>query len=84
MIAATIAGATLQSTRTSLRLSQSALARLLAGVSRFKICAYELGAGTLTPEEQSRILTALNLEAERLREISCDIQFDRNSGHRAE
>jgi len=44
-------------------------------VSRFKICTYELGDGSLTAEEQYRIQAALRAEAERLRAISPQIQF---------
>jgi len=42
----------------------------LSSVSRFKICTYELGDGSLTAEEQTRIREALQAEAERLRQIS--------------
>jgi len=49
------------------------LARL-SGVSRFKICIYELGDGSLTEDEQSRIREALHAEAERLRNISINIE----------
>jgi hypothetical protein len=48
--------------------SQSKLSRL-AHVSRFKIGAYELGAGSLTPDELGRICDALQAEAERLRSV---------------
>ena len=44
----------------------------LSGVSRFKICTYELGDGSLTPEEQARIQAALINEAERLRNIAIE------------
>jgi hypothetical protein len=47
----------------------------LSRVSRFKICLYELGDGSLTPEEQSRIREALQAEAERLRQISTQFDF---------
>ena len=53
----------------SLGMSQSKLARL-SGVSRFKICTYELGDGSLTTDEQNRIREALQDEATRLRQIS--------------
>jgi predicted transcriptional regulator len=49
-------------------LSQSKLARL-SGVSRFKLCAHELGAGSLTPEELRRICDALQAESDRLRNV---------------
>jgi predicted transcriptional regulator len=62
----------LRAGRTSLGISQSRLARL-SGVSRFKICTYELGNGTLRPEDQSRIREALQAEAERLRTIPANI-----------
>jgi predicted transcriptional regulator len=66
----------LRACRISLGVSQSRLARL-AGVSRFKICTYELGDRALTHEEQSRIRVALEKEAQRLRDISIQIEFDR-------
>ena len=46
----------------------------MSGVSRFKICNYELGGGSLTTDQQSRIREALHAEAERLRNISNGIQ----------
>jgi len=52
--------------RSALGLSQSKLARL-SGVSRFKICTFELGSGSLSSEDQQRIRTALQTEAARLR-----------------
>jgi DNA-binding XRE family transcriptional regulator len=60
--------------RISLGISQSRLARL-SGVSRFKICTYELGDGSLSPEQQTRIREALQAEAERLRRISVQMDF---------
>jgi predicted transcriptional regulator len=62
----------LRSDRNTLGISQSRLARL-SSVSRFQICTYELGDGSLTPEEQARIHAALISEAERLRNVV--IQF---------
>jgi len=59
----------LRTHRNTLGISQSRLARL-SGVSRFKICLYELGDGCLSEEEWKRIGGALQAEAERLREIS--------------
>jgi len=59
----------LRAHRNALRISQSRLARL-SGVSRFKICTYELGDGALTDAELARIHEALQAEAERLRQIS--------------
>jgi predicted transcriptional regulator len=55
----------LKSFRTALAISQSKLARL-SGVSRFKICTFELGGGYLTADEQHRISIALTREAARL------------------
>ena len=60
--------------RAALGISQSKLARL-SGVSRFKICTYELGDGALEPDEQDRIREALETEAARLRNISVEIDF---------
>jgi len=51
------------------------LARL-SGVSRFKICLFELGDGSLTADEQTRIRAVLQAEAERLRQISTHFEFD--------
>lgn len=59
--------------RNTLGISQSRLARL-SRVSRFKICLFELGDGSLTDDEQVRIREALQAEAERLRQVSN--QFD--------
>jgi predicted transcriptional regulator len=64
----------LRDNRMALGVSQSKLARL-SGVSRFKICLFELGDGTLTADEQIRIREALQAEAERLREISTHFDF---------
>jgi hypothetical protein len=44
-------------------------------VSRFKICTYELGDGSLTVEKQDRIQKAFEPEAERLRSLSIEIDF---------
>ena len=65
--------------RVALGVSQSKLARL-SHVSRFKICTYELGSGSLTSEEHQRIRGALQAEAERLRSISAHVEFDSTSG----
>jgi predicted transcriptional regulator len=54
--------------RNALGISQSKLARL-SGVSRFKICTYELGGGSLTWEERERVREALLTEANRLRSL---------------
>src|ERR1043166_3439803 len=48
------------------RLSQTRLARL-AGVSRFKICLFELGDGQLTDDEQRKIKAGLQSEEDALR-----------------
>jgi len=61
--------AELRQKRTSLGVSQSRLARL-SGVSRFKICMYELGDGSLSDDELSRIRAGLQAEASHLRELS--------------
>ncbi len=65
----------LRAHRNLVRISQSNLARL-SGVSRFKICLYELGDGHLTLDEQDRIQEALTTEAARLRSIPDQIDFD--------
>lgn len=62
--------------RLSLGISQSRLARL-SGVSRYRICIYELGSGRLAPDEQNRIAQALQAEAERLRNIKVRVDFSR-------
>jgi predicted transcriptional regulator len=66
----------LRHTRVALGLSQSRLARL-SGVSRFKICTYELGDGALPAPERTRICEALLAEAERLRDVTSHIDFGR-------
>jgi len=71
MVSSATAAEGLRSSRIALGVSQSKLARL-SGVSRFKICAYELGDGEMSPDEQSRIRESLHGEAERLRNISID------------
>ena len=65
----------LRSHRSTIGISQSRLARI-SGVSRFKICTYELGGGSLTSEEQRLIQDSLQAEADRLRRISPKIEFD--------
>jgi predicted transcriptional regulator len=65
---------TLRAHRNVLGISQSKLARM-SGVSRFKICNFELGEGSLPLDEQSRIREALCAEAERLRNLSIQIEF---------
>ena len=60
--------------RSALGVSQSRLARL-SGVSRFKICMFELGDGSLTIEEQNRIRAALELESNRIRSVPTSIDL---------
>ena len=67
----------LRQQRQALGLSQSKLARL-SHVSRFKICTYELGDCSLTPEQQHLIREALCGEADRLRSLSIQIEFGRS------
>lgn len=64
----------LRANRNALGMSQSKLARL-SGVSRFKICIYELGEGSLTLNEQNRIKLALQSESERLRNLAPSVDF---------
>ena len=56
----------LKETRTVLRLSQSALARL-AGVPRVHICLHELGGRSLTAREERRVCAAIQRETGKLR-----------------
>lgn len=65
MAITTTAVDTLRAGRIALGVSQSKLARL-SGVSRFKICTFELGSASLTKDENRRITGALNDEAARL------------------
>jgi predicted transcriptional regulator len=65
----------LRSNRNKLRISQSRLASL-AGVSRFKICLYELGEGNLTPQELRLIRKVLQIEAERLRNLAINFESE--------
>jgi predicted transcriptional regulator len=64
----------LRSRRKALGLSQSGLARM-SGVSRFKICTFELGNGSLREDEQEKIRKALHAEANRLRNIPTEMNF---------
>jgi predicted transcriptional regulator len=64
----------LRSNREQLGLSQTRLARL-AGVSRFKICLFELGDGQLTDDEQRKIKAALQSEVDRLRSLTATLDF---------
>ena len=45
----------------------------MSGVSRFKICTFELGSGSLSEDEHERIEKALRAEVDRLRNISTQI-----------
>jgi hypothetical protein len=47
----------------------------MSGVSRFKICTFELGSGALSEDEQDRIRKALHAEADRLRSIPPQIDL---------
>ena len=67
--ATTVVVMNLRDHRNALGISQSRLARA-SGVSRFKICTFELGNGSLTAIEQGRIHEALRTEAARLRNVS--------------
>ena len=60
--------------RNALGISQSRLARL-SGVSRFKICTYELGGGSLSQDERQRLYTALLAEADRLRSLPGSLEL---------
>jgi predicted transcriptional regulator len=62
----------LRAQRAVLGISQSRLARL-SEVSRFKICVFELGSGSLTADEQNRVREALQEEARRLRSAAARI-----------
>jgi|HubBroStandDraft_5_1064220.scaffolds.fasta_scaffold27443_5 predicted transcriptional regulator len=70
----------LRQNRQALGLSQSKLARL-SRVSRFKICTFELGGCSLTADQQSRIREALCAEAERLRNLSTNVDFGNSPSH---
>jgi predicted transcriptional regulator len=65
----------LRADRSALGISQSRLARL-SGVSRFKICTFELGSGVLNKDELDRIKSALLAEADRLRTVSRQINLE--------
>jgi len=64
----------LRAHRSALGISQSKLARM-SGVSRFKICTFELGSGSLSEDERERIGKALRAEVDRLRNISTQIDL---------
>ena len=65
----------LRSPRNALGMSQSRLARLSC-VSRYKICMYELGDGSLTKEEWARIEEALKTEAARVQRSLAGLRLD--------
>lgn len=64
----------LRSRRESLGISQSKLARI-SGVSRFKICMFELGGGALSPQECQRIKAAFEAEAARIRSVAINMDL---------
>ena len=64
----------LRSQRSILGLSQSRLSRL-SGVSRFKLCSFELGSVSLTSDELNRIRNAIEAEAARLRGLHLEIDL---------
>jgi transcriptional regulator with XRE-family HTH domain len=64
----------LRSYRAALGLSQSKLARL-SGVSRLKICLFELGDGKLSADDESRIHVALRAEAMRLQSLAAEVNL---------
>jgi predicted transcriptional regulator len=72
---AIVAVASLRGCRAAIGLSQSKLSRL-SGVSRFKICLYELGDGSLSGQEQDRIRRALQAEKDRLQDLSANVSFE--------
>jgi predicted transcriptional regulator len=74
MANSTTAAERLRVSRLSLGVSQSKLARL-SGVSRFKICTFELGSGSLSSEDQLRIRTGLEAEADRLRSAAAQVNL---------
>ena len=78
MPTSTTAAEKLKETRVSLGFSQSKLARL-SGVSRFKICTFELEAGSFTADELLRVRQALRAEAERLHGLHAKLDFEISS-----
>jgi|SRR5215471_15690073 len=79
MVEPTTAAEGLRASRISLGISQSRLARL-SGVSRFKICLFELGDGSLSAQEQNQIRGALQAETDRLRNLPENVEFGPDSG----
>ena len=61
----TVVAMNLQTFRASFGISQSKLARM-SGVSRFKLCTFELGNGRLDESEQERVRKAFQSEANRV------------------
>jgi predicted transcriptional regulator len=80
MLDSTTAAELLRANRISLGVSQSRLARL-SGVSRFKICTYELGDGGLSPKEERRLYNVLQVEADRLSSIAVQLSLQRSVLH---
>ena len=78
MLDSTTAAVLFRANRISLGLSQSRLARL-SGVSRFKICTYELGDGHLSVEERRRLYGALQIEAHRLTGLAAQLDLRRSA-----
>jgi predicted transcriptional regulator len=72
----------LRTHREALGISQSRLARP-AGVSRFKICLFEIGDGKLTEDELTKIRAALNGEIQRLQRLSATVDLARMSAPEA-
>ena len=72
--ATTVVVMNLRDHRNALGISQSRLARA-SGVSRFKICTFELGNGSLRSDEQECIVKALAAEADRLRSIPAEMDL---------
>jgi predicted transcriptional regulator len=77
MLDSTTAAEQLRAIRMSLGLSQSWLARV-SGLSRFKICTYELGDGGLNPEEERRLYDVLQVEADRLCGVAVHLSIQRS------
>jgi predicted transcriptional regulator len=69
----------LQTHRRALRISLSAMSRM-AGVSRYRLITFELGGGTLRPDEEVRIESALRREAARLASISQTFNLEGAAG----
>jgi len=66
----------LRGQRQALRLSQWELSRL-AHVSRFKLQAAENGARELTPDDEIRVCSALQREAERLATAASSLEGEK-------